>query len=346
MQANKRINLNHSIRTQILDAVSKANNIVILIHVNPDGDAIGSALALYNHFNNLKKKVWIVAPNNFPDFLKWMPGARKIINFEKSKKDAEAVIDEAEIIISADFSSVGRIEALKSIFFNKSCLKINIDHHLNPEPNWDIILNDTSASSTAELIYYVFFDENPDLLNKDIATCIFVGIMTDTGSFSYACNHSYTFSIIAKLIEHRIIPEKIHRLVYDTFSESRMRLLGHSLGQRMTVLPDLQTAYIKLYKEDLKQYKYVTGDTEGIVNYPLSIKGIGISALFIEKRDIIKISFRSKGDHPVNELAKKEFNGGGHRNAAGGHFRNSNIDAVTEHFEKILPHYFNNRFTS
>jgi phosphoesterase RecJ-like protein len=217
--------------------------------------------------------------------------------------------------------------------------RILIDHHIQPENEFDLIFSEVGVSSTSELLFQVVNSIGyGNCITREMAECFFVGIMTDTGSFSFACNRTETFQIAASLISTGIDAERIHRMVYDTYSESRMRLLGRCLGTNMKVLPELATAYIWLTKDELTEFNYQQGDTEGVVNYALSIQNVAVAALFTERDDRIRVSLRSKGEFSVNEFARTHFNGGGHRNAAGGDIFKSMSETLTW-FESLLPAY-------
>jgi bifunctional oligoribonuclease and PAP phosphatase NrnA len=315
----------------------KSKKIVIISHVNPDGDAIGSSLALY-HF--LKKTGFhntiAISPNSFPSFLEWMPGSEDIILGTKSSALSGQKIKEADLIFCLDFNDIERTEDLSNRLIKAGGIKVLIDHHPDPQPHFDHVISQISASSTAEMIYeFITGLESEKNINKTIAECLYTGIVTDTGSFSYSCNNPRTYEIVANLMSFGIDGEKIHRLVYDTYSEHRMRLLGHCLSTNMVVLHEHSTAFIFLSAADLKKFNYQEGDTEGVVNYGLSIKGIKLAAIFIERKDNIKISFRSEGNVDVNILAREYFNGGGHKNAAGGNFKDT-LENTIRYFESII----------
>ena len=314
--------------------------ISIITHTNPDGDAIGSSLALFAYLKLKGHTVNVVVPNDFPEFLAWMPNATTInINSRKSK-DCKKVISESDIIFCLDFNALNRIEKVEEYVRDANAKKVLIDHHLQPElESFDYIFSIIKVSSTSELIYeFISAMGDEDLVNREISECVFVGIMTDTGSFSFSCNYTRTFEITAQLISKGLDVEKVHRLVYDTYSENRMRLLGHSLSDRLVVIPELSTAYIYLTKDDLKKFNYQVGDTEGVVNYALSIKGIQLAALFTERENKIRISFRSKGNLNVNIFARTHYEGGGHKNAAGANSYIS-LEETLNRFEKILSDY-------
>ncbi|MBP7497608.1 MAG: bifunctional oligoribonuclease/PAP phosphatase NrnA, partial [Bacteroidales bacterium] len=311
-------------------------NIAIITHINPDGDAVGSALALFNFFKQSNHKVNVIIPNGIPDFLSWLPSADKIIFGSKHFDLCKEIISNVDFIFCVDFNSKDRMSKLSDVFSSSKAFKILIDHHPLPGDFTDFIYSDINVSSTAELIFNFIVNSNAeDKLNKEIAECLYVGIMTDTGSFSYSSNNPETYRITAELLKFNINPQQIHYLVYDTFSENRLRLLGYCLSDALKVIPEYKKAYIALTKEDLKRFNYQTGDTEDFVNYPISINNIIYSALFMELGNEIKISFRSKGDNPVNDFAAKYFNGGGHKNAAGGSYKASLADTV-KRFEELL----------
>lgn len=326
---------------KIKELLSRPRNIVIIGHENPDGDAVGSSLALQNIFLQLGHKADVLLPNEYPSFLAWMPGNENIVIYDKQAKDWYSLFSEAELIFCVDFNDPSRINHLSEKLSNSKAVKILIDHHLNPEDFCDINFSETDTSSTCELIYdFIGMIEAKDLINKHIAECLYVGIMTDTGSFSYSCNYPKTYLIVAELMRFGIDVELIHRRVYDTYSELRMRLLGFSLSERLKVFPEYHTAYIYLTSKDLLRFDHQIGDTEGIVNFALSISGIYFAALFVQKKDFVKISLRSKGVFHVNTFASRHFNGGGHRNASGGLYYKTMEDTLS-FFESILPNYKN-----
>jgi len=281
----------------------------------------------------------VISPNNYPGFLKWMPGTEQVIIMEESSAEAMDSLLKADIIFAADFNELTRVKKLNEAFCESKAFKVLIDHH--PGPNMDVncMLSDTSASSTAELVYR-FIKETGlhSLVDRDIASCLFTGIMTDTGCFSYNSSGRKTWETVAELLDFGIDKDRLYYLTYDNFSEHRMRLLGYGLNERMEVFPEYCTGIIWFARDDLDKYHFEVGDTEGFVNYPLSIKGIRFSALFVEKEDHVRISFRSKGDFAVNKFSRKYFNGGGHANASGGESYLSIADTVRR-FKELLPSY-------
>lgn len=332
--------IKETIAKRISAELKNKNNIIIFTHRNPDGDALGAALGLYHFLKMQKKDVRVISPNAYPEFLHWLPGDEEIIQFNKQKTFAKDIISGAEIIFHLDFNALSRIGELeKLVLNNKESVKILIDHHPDPEPFADIEISETSVSSTAELVYYLIrLLDRKSLKNKDICTCLFTGIMTDTGCFSFNSSLPSTWEVVADLLRSGINKDRIFDRVYNNFSAPRMKLLGFSLDQKMTVLPEYHTAYISLSREEMKMYDFQTGDSEGFVNYPLSIKGILFSVLFLEKEKYVKLSLRSRGEFPVNDFARRYFNGGGHRNAAGGECKLSLQETLTR-FEQLLPDF-------
>ncbi len=313
----------HKFDTETLKKVNQLlevpSEIVITSHYNPDGDALGSSLAMCNYLQQKGHKVSLILPNDFPDFLGWMPGIENAVIYFHKSKGADKLIAKASIIFCLDYNAIPRVNLFADQLFKAKGIKILIDHHLQPEDHFDYSFSVIKTSSTSELVFdFIEASGDYSMLNKEIAVCLYVGIMTDTGSFSFACNYPHTYEVVSKLVQKGVDTERVHRLVYDTYSEGRMRLLGFCLSERMVVLHELSTAYIWLKKSDLQRFGFKPGDTEGVVNYALSIKDISFAALFTEKSDRIRISFRSKGDFSVNNFAREHYEGGGHRNAAGG----------------------------
>jgi bifunctional oligoribonuclease and PAP phosphatase NrnA len=321
----------------ILESTEK--HATIVLHENPDGDAIGSAVGLGNTLSNRGNKVTIISPNDYPSYYFWIKSNPNILVFNKQKSEAEKQISGSDYIICVDFNDKRRLGKLAEPVAGSPKTKIMIDHHPNPQDFCDLVLSDTTYSSTSELI----FDFIKELrwekyVDKAAAESLFTGIMTDTGSFSHNISDPNTFKVVSELLKYGINAEAIHDKVYNNFSAGRMSLLGYSLNQKMEILPEFKTAVISLTKEELKKFNFVPGDSEGFVNYPLSIAGIVFSALFIEKEDHIKISFRSKGTFPANRFSENHFSGGGHLNAAGGESKLS-LGETLETFKQLLPGY-------
>jgi len=313
--------------------------ITILSHVNPDGDAVGSMLALYIYFKKRFLDVEMILPNHFPEFLEWLPYSHNILIYKKAQRAADKAINEAEIIFCLDCSTNDRLKQMSEVYNKSKAVKIVIDHHINPDITYDFIHSIPGISSTSELIYdFICYLGDKDLIDKEIAECIYSGIITDTGSLSFSCNNSNTYKKLSYLFNLGIDGEYIHRLIYDTFSEGRLRLLGYSISDKLTVLNEYSAAFIALSKADLSRFDYKTGDTEGVANYPLSLKGVKFAALITEKDGFVKVSLRSKGSFNVDEISKKYFNGGGHKNAAGGDVFLS-FDETIKLFYKVLDIY-------
>jgi phosphoesterase RecJ-like protein len=323
----------------ISEKLSQPLRILITTHSNPDGDAIGSSLALASYLKKKSHSVQVMIPDPYPDFLAWMSGHEEILVFSSDEPACIEAISRAEMIIAADYNSLSRLNNAAPLIRRSNAVKVLIDHHLNPSGEFDYKISVSHISSTSELLYN-FIEEMGDLhlLDKNIAECIYAGIITDTGSLSYSCNYVKTYLIMAELFRLGIDGEHLHRLIYDTYSESRLRLLGYSISDQLEVLPEYHTAFITLSKEDLQRFNHQIGDTEGVVNYALSIKDINLAALFMERDGIVKVSFRSKGNFAVNTIAAEYFNGGGHRNAAGANCTTTLEETVLK-FRQILPLY-------
>jgi len=320
-------------------AITNANKVVILTHKNPDGDALGSGLAMWHFFKSLQKEVTFLVPNQLPTNLFWMPGMAEILVYEENKEKGKLTIASSDLLVMVDFNHHSRLSEAGNHVMNHKAPKILIDHHPNPEPIADLIYSRVSSSSTAEMVFeFIQKTRGEEYISRAIADCLFVGIMTDTGSFSYNSSEPHTYEVVGKLLSKGVNKDELTDKVYNNFSEHRLRLMGYAVNQRMVVLPEFQTAYIYLTKKDLEDYKHEPGDTEGFVNYPLSIRNIVFTAIFIEKDNYTKCSFRSKGNFPANLVSMNHFNGGGHKNAAGGESKMS-IQESMEKFESILPLY-------
>lgn len=313
--------------------------ILILSHRNPDGDAIGASLGLANVLVQLGHSVNVMVPNVLPKFLKWMEGANTITVYNHDKRKGNDLLTRAEFVFALDFNDLSRIREFDEKLKDNPCSKVLIDHHPDPGSFADFILSDTRVSSTAELVYSFLHEAGFDTyIDRDVASCLYAGIMTDTGCFSFNSSRPETFHIVADLLEREIDKDLIFDKVYDNFSNDRMRLMGYCLDKKMVYLPKYRTAYIALSQEELRQYNFRVGDSEGFVNLPLSISDVRFSALIMENKDCVKLSFRSKGSFAVNKLAADHFNGGGHINAAGGESYDS-LEKTIEKFENLLPNY-------
>lgn len=314
--------------------------IVIVPHKGPDGDAMGSTLALKLLLENQEHYVKLISPNDYPDFLKWLPYQEEVLIHEQEEEKCNQYILDADIIFTLDFNHLSRAGEMRHVLSKATADFIMIDHHQQPDDYAVVTYSDVTMCSTAQMVYH--FIENiglADFINAQIATCLYTGIMTDTGSFRYRSTTSLTHRVIADLIERGADNTNIHENVYDTNSYSRLQLLGVAL-QNLKVVEGLRTAYIVLSQEELDRHNYKKGDTEGFVNYGLSLEGIVFAAIFIENKNdqIVKISLRSKGTFSVNDFARRHFEGGGHINAAGGRSDLSLEDTVAK-FISILPDY-------
>jgi bifunctional oligoribonuclease and PAP phosphatase NrnA len=316
-----------------------SKKMVIVTHENPDGDAIGSAIGVGEILQNVGHEVTIITPNDYPAFLQWFSSTLEILIYERKKKRSKELLHACDLLICVDFNDARRAARMESELLNFSKTKVLIDHHPDPKEFCDLMISEPEYSSTAELIVDVTRKISLEShINHNAAEALFTGIMTDTGSFSHNISRPNTFRVVSKLMEYNIDTGKIHAEVYHTFSAHRMKLLGHCLDKKMEIFPEYRSAVIWLSKSELEAYDYQPGDTEGFVNYPLAINNIIFSAIFIEKRDYVKVSFRSKGSFPANRFAQEHFSGGGHRNAAGGEIKLS-LDEAVEKFRQLLVNY-------
>ena len=322
------------------DAVIQSpKRFVLACHVNPDGDAIGSVLAMSEFLKRKGHDVKMVVANDFPGFLHWMPGADDFLVYEKNAEACRQAIEGAEYIMMLDFNNLSRGGILHNEIGKTRCPRILVDHHRDPDlSQFYCAYSTTCVSSASEIVTEIILHYGREHLTESISTNLLVGIMTDTGSFSHSIYNSRTFELCGMLVECSMPYVRIHRMVYDTMSENRLRLLGFSINNRMEVLDDYSTAIIALNKSDLEMFNYQPGDTEGVVNYPLSMEKITMSVLVTEREDQIRLSFRSKGNFSVHELANKYFKGGGHTNAAGGTLTCTFDEAIAQ-LKAVLPEY-------
>jgi phosphoesterase RecJ-like protein len=324
----------------LTELLAQPQKIVITTHHKPDGDAMGSSLGLYNYLIQQGHHATVIAPTDYPAFLNWLPGNDDVIIYTDHTEQAATLIADAQLIFCLDFNALGRINDMGALVGASKAYKIMIDHHLEPEGFDDFRHWDTKACATAQLIYDFIVNElhHKELVNKDVATCLYTGIMTDSASFRLPNTTSAVHRIVADLIDAGAVNWRIHELIYNSATESRLRFLGHCLANCLEILPEYNTAIIAVKKQDLDKYDVNTGDTEGIVNYALSMANIYLAAFIVERSDRVKLSLRSKGEFPANEICKKYFDGGGHRNAAGGHSSHS-LEQVVQQFKQILPEY-------
>lgn len=314
-------------------------NIAIVPHEHPDGDAIGSAIGLAEVFAGYGHKAQIISPTDYPDFLKWFSAKTEIVVSSRNKKLAQEILDQSDILFCVDFNEASRVGKMEKMVLEYHKTKILIDHHPFPTNFCDFTISETHYSSTAELIFDVVTKIGmKKYITPSAAEALYTGILTDTGSFNHNTSDPNTFKVVSELMKFGIDTQKIQSGVYHNFSASRMKFLGYCLSQKMVVFPELRTAMITITKKEQEEFNFKTGDTEGFVNFPLSIVDIVFSAIFIEKDDIIKASFRSKGNFPTNHFSREHFNGGGHLNASGGE-TNLTLDETIEKFTQLLPEY-------
>lgn len=320
--------------------LNKAERIAIVTHISPDGDAIGSSLGLAHYLETQDKTTDIIVPNAYPDFLQWMSGSQRIIRYDKHPEKANQILAEADILCCLDFNNLKRIDNVAQAVANSSARKILIDHHIDPEPFCAITISHPQIASTSELVFRLIcrlggFED----ITLECAECIYTGMMTDTGGFTYNSNDKEIYFIISELLTKGIDKDAIYRKVFNTYSEGRLRLMGHVLTH-MHVYPEFHTALITLSKKEQAQFNYVRGDSEGFVNLPLSMKNVKFSVFLREdtEKDMIKVSLRSTGTFPCNQVASDFFSGGGHLNASGGEVYGT-MDEAIELFKSALIKY-------
>ena len=317
--------------------LSSKKKIVIVPHMSPDGDAMGSCCALSLYLQNEGHEVNVITPDSFPTYLAWIPGIDNVSVFIDNRKAAKKKIEAAEVFFFLDHNNESRQGDMQKYVEACDVPKIMIDHHPEPKANVDIMFSRVDVTSTCEMVYeFIVAMTGVEAVTKDIATGIYVGINTDTGGLSYNSSFPQTYRIVASLIEIGIDKPFIHEMIYNTFSEDRLRLMGYCLNTKMKVIPECQAAIISLTKKEMEQFNYKDGDTEGFVNIPHGMQAVSLSILITEKKDKVKLSFRSKGEYPINKLAADYFNGGGHRNAAGGALELP-IEEVEQKLIDVLP---------
>ena len=325
--------------TKVKKEVDKAEKIVIVTHVGPDGDAMGSTLALWHYLMTIEKEPVVIVPTPFPNFLAWMPGAEYVLDYENFKERSDEIINSADLIFALDFNTASRMDKMADAVLKSTADKILVDHHLHPENFAKIIVSYPEISSTSELIFRLICRLGDfSKINLACADCIYTGMMTDTGGFTYNSNGQEIYIIIAELIKLGIDKDAIYRKVFNTYSADRLRLMGFCLFHKMKVYPEYRTALITITGKELYQFNYTNGDAEGFVNIPLSIDGVDFSVFMREDTSKIKISLRSQGQFPANKVAADLFNGGGHLNAAGGESYLTLAESVKK-FEDALPDY-------
>ncbi len=321
----------------IFPLLGQPKKVVITTHQKPDADAMGSSLALYHFLNKFGHSVTVVSPTNWANFLNWMPGCKTVLDFEAPNDKAKVALTEADWIFCLDFNTLNRTKRMEEMLMTVKGEKILIDHHREPQTEvFAYGISDIGKSSTAEMIYdFIMASGNEDKITNEIAECIYAGTMTDTGSFRFPSTTASVHKMVAHLKERGLEHSHVHEELYDNFLESRFRFIGNVLLNRMEIFYEYNTALIAVPQNDLVKFDMRTGDTEGLVNYPLSIKGIKMAAIIIDRGEERKSSFRSKGGFDVNTFARKYFNGGGHFNAAGG-FNKEPLEEVVEKFKKAM----------
>lgn len=322
--------------------VASNRNIVITMHQKPDGDAMGASLGLFHFLKNLGNDVSVISPTNWAKFLSWMPGCKDVLDFEIQQQKSTELLEKADMLFCLDFNSMHRTKKMETILLGAKCVKVLIDHHEQPaEEHFDYGVSNIRKSSTCEMVYdYIVESPYADKLDLDIAACLYTGIMTDTGSFRFAITSAQTHKAVAHFKEMGLEHSIIHEKIYDNFLENRLRFIGNALLNRLEVFYEYNTALMVIPKWDITKYEIQTGDTEGLVNYLLTIEGIKLGALLIDRVEERKWSFRSKGDFDVNEMARNFFEGGGHKNAAGGR-SNATIDENVTKFKEVIKYYEN-----
>lgn len=326
----------------LTELLNNPKQILITTHHKPDADALGSSLGLAGYLKKKGHQVTVVTPSDYPEFLNWMAGNEEVIIYSRANDSlVQELINQADVIFCLDFSALSRISEMGEYIRQAKAAKVLIDHHLEPENFADISFSDTAAAATAELVFEVIRDlGDQDLIDVKIGECLYAGIMTDTGSFRHPSTSRNVHLIIAELLHIGVNTSNIHRLIYDSHTESRLRFLGYVLKDKLTVLREFRTAYIAISADELKEYDSKTGDTEGLVNFALSMEGVVFAAVIIDRVNAVKISFRSVGNFSVNDFARQNFDGGGHRNAAGG-ISYLPLDETVRKFISLLPQYKN-----
>jgi len=317
---------------EIFSLLNEPRKVVITTHQKPDGDAMGSSLGLFHFLKQFGHEVTVISPTNWADFLDWMPGTSGVLDYEKQTVEANAALESADWIFCLDFNALSRTKRMEEKLNNANGLRILLDHHQEPqEEKFAFGVSNTSKSSTSEIIYDFIVDSgNADKITEPVAECLYAGVMTDTGSFRFPITTAAVHRMVANLKETGLNHSRIHEELFDNYLENRFRFIGHVLQNRMQIFYEYNTVLIAIPQHDLVKYNIITGDTEGLVNYPLSIKGIKLAAIVIDRGEERKCSFRSKGGFDVNTFARKYFNGGGHFNAAGGQSKDSLEDVVVK----------------
>ena len=312
--------------------ISDAETILITCHKSPDGDAIGSSLGLADYLRHLGKEPVVIVPDQYPDFLMWLPNTEKIIRYDKQRDKADLLFKIADLVFCLDYNAPSRVDEMEKALVSSPATRVLIDHHLNPDVPADLIISEPEASSTCELVFRLVWQMGAfPTLTKQFAVPIYCGMMTDTGGFTYNSSRPEIFFIISELLTKRIDKDKIYRNVYHNYSESRIRLMGYVMYEKLVYMPEYNAAYYTLTKDELKRFRFIKGDAEGLVNIPQQIKGLRLSISLredTEKDRVVWVSLRSVDNFPCNLMAEEFFNGGGHLNASGGRLNCSMDEAV------------------
>lgn len=329
--------------SRLKEKLAEPQRIVITTHHKPDADALGSSLALYGYLRKKGHQVQVVSPTDYPRFLNWMPGQDLVWEYTNPQQQADCVaaVAQADLIFCLDFNHLGRINELGPLVAESKAEKVLIDHHLEPQDFAQYSLWTTQAAATAELIYdFIHLMSDAELLDLDMAACIYAGIMTDTGSFRHPSTTPKVLRTVANLAELGLNTSRIHSLIFDSSTFDRLRFLGYMLSQKLQVFPEYRTALVVITAQELADYKAQTGDTEGFVNFALSVEGVRFAALIVDRKEAVKMSFRSTGNFSANEFARSHFDGGGHKNAAGGKSHET-LEQTVQKFLNLLPQYQN-----
>jgi len=322
---------------EIYQKMEQAGRVVITMHQKPDADAMGSALGLYHFLQKLGHEVVVISPTNWAGWLNWMPGCKEVVDFEKQREKAVDILNSAEWVFCLDFNIFHRTKNFEKPLYDFKGIKVLIDHHREPDTeSFDYGISNPEKSSTCEMVYdFIIASGNENLIDENMAACLYAGLVSDTGSFKFNCTTPAVHRMAARLMETGIDHSEIHSNLIDNFLENRIRFIGHVLTRRLEFFYEYNTALIAIPKHDILKYEIKTGDTEGLVNYPQAVQGIKLVGLVIDRDEERKWSFRSKGDFDCNEFARKYFNGGGHFNAAGGNSKDS-LEQTVSAFKQAL----------
>lgn len=321
--------------------IADNNFFVLTCHAGPDGDALGSTLGLAGYLKALGKEALVVVPDAYPDFLAWMPGSQEVLRYDKYRDKAELMIAAADVVVAMDYNALSRVDDMGVAIGKSKAVKVMIDHHLQPDSFCDLTFSFPQLSSTCEVVFRLIYAMGGyEVMDKGVCECLYAGMMTDTGCFSYGPCTQEVYLIISLMMQKEINKDRIYNKVFNNYSEGRLRLMGYVLYEKMKVYPDHHAALITLTREEMNRFNFVKGDTEGLVNIPLQMKGIHFSVFLREdtEKDLIRVSLRSQGTFPCNKFAGRYFNGGGHLNASGGQYDGS-LDEAVALFEKGLEEF-------